>query len=582
MRFTRHGLCLFIFTFFVILGLQHWMTTASFAVEVRSAQELSLALEDSDVKFISIKNDIVGNFKAKPGRDLRISGNGHKLISFEKESYLFDFIDRLTGSDKIIIENAHIIAQKAFKFGINFDVTLSGLKFQSSETTLYESKPIAIRSTASRLSIDNCEFNDYLIAIQQIEKYLENANYLSHSSFNNCNIVFFTSERRSSVDFVNCSFDNIGFLAGYDNEKSIKGKYIFDILTLNNAKLAYAVPFINLSLVSDDNSDLLQLFQQRDNLYKKINEIRPDFATKYSNKYAEKNPNILHKELLSILDSIDTRFAELNDIDQWEYDSSGIVHEEINDLFELIFELLSLPIDTAVDNLKRYVFLGEMPQQMIEKNPFIASFVMVYFLRHPRNDVRVLSAACDGLLLGDGANGEKSVIDLAKSIDIPNPDFFFRESLNTFKDWIVVSGEVLNKAREYLNNFEKQKGRKESFEYFEMFSLLKDLSVVNSKILRAFLFDMPMQVVFFVGYAKSNSDDVNNVFSSARQIAKYYPVSRKLCVLSGTNSVSKELIERWKKMLKKDRFEELTAILQTEPSDLFDQPNIEDFFRKWY
>ena len=86
----------------------------------------------------------------------------------------------------------------------------------------------------------------------------------------------------------------------------------------------------------------------------------------------------------------------------------------------------------------------------------------------------------------------------------------------------------------------------------------------------------------FAGYAKCNSDNVNDIFNSARQIAKILSYIKEIMRFKRTNSVSMMLIEQWKKSLKKDRFEELTAILQTEPSDLFDQPNIEDFFRGWY
>jgi len=580
MDFHSKGLYFFIIIFSLLLGLQGWMITASYAVEVYSAQDLEAALSDKDVKLILIKNDITGNFKVKLKRDIHIIGNGYQLISLENESYLFDFTSKLIGQNNIIIEDLFMDAKYGIKFNPDLDVTLYNVTFQSDN--LNGSEGIAIHSEADKMTLNNCEFKNYYNAIELYNES-KNADYsLKHCNFYNCKYIFFSNEGKSSVHFVNCSFDNVEFLSGYNHSKPMKGKYLFDITSLQNAMLAGAIPFINLYFATDNNSDLEQLFQQRNDLHQKISEALPNIIInqEYFNKSDKSTLTILDKEILLTLDTIDACFDKLYSVDQNNYESSEIPHAEITNLFGSIFKLISLPVDMAVANLREYTFLGEKPQQMVEKNPFISSFIMGY-LRNAYNDARILSVASNSLIYGDDIDG-KNVLDLAKSVNISSPDFFFRESLNTFKDWTIASGDALNKALEYLNNLEKEKGREKCFEYKKTLSMLKDLSVVNSKIFRAFLFDMPMQVIFFVGYAKCNSDNVNDIFNSARQIAGYYPISRKLCVLSGTNSVSMMLIEQWKKSLKKDRFEELTAILQTEPSDLFDQPNIEDFFRGWY
>ena len=451
MRFRCKGLYLFIFIFSLFLGLRGWMVTASFAVEVYSAQELEAALNDKDVKLILIKNDIVGNFKTKilqkegslnllvrsispihriiepPKKDLYIIGNGYKLISLEKESYLFDFTSQLAGQSNITIENLFIVAKKGMKFNSNFqfasnlDVTLHNVSFQSDN--LNGSEGIAIHSAADKMTMNNCEFKNYYTAIE-LDKESKNADYsLRHSNFYNCQYVFFSNEGKSSVHFVNCSFDNVEFLAGYNHSKPMKGKYLFDITSLQNAILTGAIPFINLSFATDNNSDLEQLFQQRNELHQKISEALPNIRInqEYFNKSDKSTLTILDKEILLTLDVVDACFDKLYSADQKNYESSEIAHAEITNLFGSIFKLISLPVDIAVANLREYTFLGEKPQQIVEKNPFISSFIMGY-LRNAYNDARILSVASNSLIYGDDIDG-KNVLDLAKSVDISGPDF---------------------------------------------------------------------------------------------------------------------------------------------------------------
>ncbi len=411
MRFRCKGLYLFIFIFSLFLGLQGWMVTASFAVEVYSAQELEAALQDSDAKFILIKYDITGNFKVKLKRDIHIIGNGYKLTSLENESYLFDFTSQLIGQNNITIENLFIVAKKGIKFNSNLNATLYNVIFQSDN--LNGSEGIAIHSAADKMTMNNCEFKNYYNAIE-LDNESKNADYsLKHSNFYNCQYIFFTNEGKSSVHFVNCSFDNVEFLAGYNHSKPMKGKYLFDITSLQNAILTGAIPFINLYFATDNNSDLEQLFQQRNELHQKISEALPNIRInqEYFNKSDKSTLTILDKEILLTLDVVDACFDKLYSADQKNYESSEIAHAEITNLFGSIFKLISLPVDIAVANLREYTFLGEKPQQIVEKNPFISSFIMGY-LRNAYNDARILSVASNSLIYGDDIDG-KNVLDLA-------------------------------------------------------------------------------------------------------------------------------------------------------------------------
>ena len=170
-----------------------------------------------------------------------------------------------------------------------------------------------------------------------------------------------------------------------------------------------------------------------------------------------------------------------------------------------------------------------------------------------------------------------------------NPDRIFRKNLHRLQDWL----SALDEARKNLQELKSMAGRHYDYSYVaEMDKTLRavyDFGVAVNRFSAAIFFDLPVDVLFAVNYAKVTAEsNQSRIIGICRELGSVYSVSQRLCVLNRTQTMRNELLKIWKDKLaegwiSKDysKYDELVQSLATDPDLMRDAERVKDFFREW-
>ena len=170
-----------------------------------------------------------------------------------------------------------------------------------------------------------------------------------------------------------------------------------------------------------------------------------------------------------------------------------------------------------------------------------------------------------------------------------NLDRIFRKNLHRLQDWL----SALDEARKNLQELKSMAGRHYDYSYVaEMDKTLRavyDFGVAVNRFSAAIFFDLPVDVLFAVNYAKVTAEsNQSRIIGICRELGSIYSVSQRLCVLNRTQTMRNELLKVWKDKLaegwiSKDysKYDELVQSLATDPDLMRDAERVKDFFREW-
>ncbi len=170
-----------------------------------------------------------------------------------------------------------------------------------------------------------------------------------------------------------------------------------------------------------------------------------------------------------------------------------------------------------------------------------------------------------------------------------NPDRIFRENLHRLQDWL----SAIDEARKNLQELKSMAGRHYDYSYVaEMEKTLRavyDFGIAVNRFSAAIFFDLPVDVLFAVNYAKVTAEsNQSRIIGICRELGSVYSVSQRLCVLNRTQTMRNELLKLWKEKLVEgwigkdySKYDELVQSLATDPDLMRDAERVKDFFREW-
>ena len=269
-------------------------------------------------------------------------------------------------------------------------------------------------------------------------------------------------------------------------------------------------------------------------------------------------------------------------------DFSGDDKKAIDECLELYALLASAPlaktfgIGRSVADIQLLELLGETIQGIISDKNLVRP--MIYGFTNP-TELAPFAKTAARISWGSSGNVREALCRVKQ-----NPDRIFRANLHRLQDWLTA----LDEARKNLQELKNMAGRKYDYSYIaEMDKTLRavyDFGISVNRFSAAIFFDLPVDVLFAVNYAKVTAEsNQSKIIGICRELGPVYSVSQRLCVLNRTQTMRNELLKVWKDKLADagwlstdySKYEELVASLSTDPDLMRDAERIKDFFREW-
>lgn len=268
-------------------------------------------------------------------------------------------------------------------------------------------------------------------------------------------------------------------------------------------------------------------------------------------------------------------------------DFSGDDRKAIDECLELYALLASAPIASIftgegdISASKGNALCGETIRDTLGDKNLIMPFVYAF-----ANTFELAPFTRTGARISWGSTG--NVRDALCGVS-QNPDRIFRKNLHRLQDWL----SALDEARKNLQELKSMAGRHYDYSYVaEMDKTLRavyDFGVAVNRFSAAIFFDLPVDVLFAVNYAKVTAEsNQSRIIGICRELGSVYSVSQRLCVLNRTQTMRNELLKVWKDKLaegwiSKDysKYDELVQSLATDPDLMRDAERVKDFFREW-
>lgn len=557
---------------------------------VATAHELKKALDNKKVEHIVITDNITGNFKIyrwlrsiRGQQKVQLRPQDTQKPVFETELEIW-----FRETPSIEMSNLHI-----FCHGGGIDSSFNGRKWlllNCHFTGDNEKESWAFSDADDVVEADNCLFGNLRIGMKDCKGTLRNCTFENVSQcavskygqqietchFDGCNtILVLQDDEGPASSIVRSTVGKDGPLAwcveSRPDDDSDSQPVTIDAATLQSCRAltfrAGSTEAVQTSLGKNRKAfytlyaDCIKNARQQDQFTERNKECEDSFKQSIRNK--------------------DLAWALQHARSEWDKYQHVPDKENLEHLLVLYRQFVQLPILQISDRQALEKFTDAILKKTVS-DTYLCQNMADLFIWSDMQEPATPFAASPYIKLANIS----STLDLLAEIAADSPQKTLRSSLDFYIEWIQLVKKYKTTMEQIKEQARHMNGVDTDYAAAVQRSVMKSNEIFEnvSRVTRALYFDLPTQAFFCSRYAQTwkAGKNKNAIERIVRSSVPFYKIYSKLCVLPSTNTLyQKYLMQKWKKVLKEDKFESLKALTATDPDMMSDNSRVEAFFRDY-